>query len=199
MGGVNQQRNSSSLGGGLDLHVFGGIGQLASVQHDAAKGDFRRQVRGREWLRIGDDEVERRFALWFQRWPVFRAADDPFGGLANHFALVVEQKTSGAGGFDFTGKIVFHHQLHHGFLADHFGRRDRDGKLCLRCDGANQREINQNSINVGHGFTVDLYWRLLESRSFSILRPSGAALKANGFYREAKQTVAFRRILIDCS
>ena len=31
MGGVNQPRNSGSLGGGFDLHVFGGIGQFSLI------------------------------------------------------------------------------------------------------------------------------------------------------------------------
>jgi len=65
----------------------------------------------------GDDEIERRVLLWLQSWSVFRAADDPFGGSANHFALVVEQKAHGMGGFNFFGEIVLHLQLHHRLLA----------------------------------------------------------------------------------
>ena len=50
-------------------------------------------------------------------WPVLCAADNPFGRLPDHFALLSRRKQMGAGGFHGLGKVVGHCQWHDGLLA----------------------------------------------------------------------------------
>ena len=69
--------------------------------------------------RAGDDKIECVGCAGFKA--DFILADDPFGRLADHFALIVQKEADGAGGFHRVGEAVFHGQFHDGFLADDFG------------------------------------------------------------------------------
>jgi len=59
------------------VHFLPHVSLLAVVQYHATKADLRCQVRRREWLRTGDDKVERGLAL--RRKAGLVLADDPLG------------------------------------------------------------------------------------------------------------------------
>lgn len=106
----------------LDLHVPIHIGHLAAVQYHTAETHFGCHIGGCEWLAAGDDKVKFVRSTGCEAGLVLIAVDDPFGGLANHCALFIQQETRGAGGFDVLAEIVFHRQCHNCFLAGHFRR-----------------------------------------------------------------------------
>jgi hypothetical protein len=99
VGHLNWMRNYLVLCRCGHTDIFLHVGQLVAIQYHTAECDFGSQIRCREWLRTGDDEIECRPVLWLQRGPVFGAADNPLGRLPDHFALVVHEKANGAGGF----------------------------------------------------------------------------------------------------
>jgi hypothetical protein len=118
-------------------HGLADIGGLVVGEEDAEEGDFGGQVGGGEGLGTGDDEMIGGAGLGGQGGTVLdAAADDPLGGLADHFALVIQQETDGAGGGDGLGQLVGQGQGDDGFLAGDFGRGDGDGQLGLGAKNA---------------------------------------------------------------
>ena len=101
----------------LDLHFLVHVGQFATLQHHAAEGNPRCQVRACERLSNRDYEVESVGGSRGQRGFLPARANHPLCGVTNDFALVIEQETDGAGRFDFLGKAVLHRQRHHSLAA----------------------------------------------------------------------------------
>jgi len=131
---------NSMLGVTLNRHVGFRITRFMAGQYNGVERDPCRQICGRKHLRIGDYEIEGRTGLRRQRGPFLCAADDPFRGLPDHIALIVQQKADGAGGFHGVGKVVGHRQKHNGLLACHPCGRNGDGKLCLDRQGVKQEK-----------------------------------------------------------
>src|SRR6266568_4392369 len=94
------------------------------------EGHLCRQVRGSEWLLALNDEMKDVCPARRQSWLVRTAADHPFGGLANHLALLVQQENRSPRRFDLFGKRVLHRERHHGLAAgDLWLLRDHQGGI----------------------------------------------------------------------
>ena len=113
----------------LNLHFFVRVGQPASFQYNAAETHFGRQVRAGERLVGGNYEVENAGESRSQRGFIPACADNPSGGLTNHFAPLIKQEHHGPRRFDFLGKAVLHRQRNDGLAARGLYWRNGDRKL----------------------------------------------------------------------
>jgi len=103
------------------------VHRIAAIQHHLTERDFRRKVgAGKRGLGC-DDEIEGVRFAW--RKFGFVLGNDPLGRLPHHGAMLIEQETDGAGGFNFFRQPVAHGQFDKRFLADDLWRRDGDGEL----------------------------------------------------------------------
>lgn len=118
--------NPRLLGPCSDDHVPIHICGFAVCEKEAVEDDFGGEVGAGERLGGGDDEVEGVGASGGQPrlGPSGRLQrpDDPFGRLAHHFALLIQQQHGGAGRGHALTEMVLYLQRHDSFVASDLRR-----------------------------------------------------------------------------